>query len=138
MVDQRPGNNADDRGEMWALGEEERKWMSRMVDRAQGVFVEADNNLEPILPDAERPILASDPDPIVRATHRYPCSLWISPERGRLILRRVFEKAPSHDKIQEMRDLRCTGFCRLLEFNQGASEHIQALLLKIVVASLRS
>ena len=84
---------------MWALGEEERKWMSRMVDRAQGAFIEADNNLEPILPDAERPPLANDPDPLVRATHRYPCGMWISAETRRLILRKVFEKAPGHAKI---------------------------------------
>ena len=78
MVDQRPGNNADGRGEMWALGEEERQWMSRMVDRAQAAFIEADNNLEPILPDPKRPPLASDPDPLIRATYRYPCGLWVN------------------------------------------------------------
>ena len=73
--------------------------MSRMVDRAQGAFIEADNNLEPILPDAVRPPLANDPDPLVRATHRYPCGLWISQEIRRLVLRKVFEKVPNHAKI---------------------------------------
>ena len=86
MLNQRPGYRADDRGEMWDLGDEERLWMSRMVDRAQGPFTEADNNLEPILQDAERSPLANDPDPLVRATHRYPCGMLISPETRRLIL----------------------------------------------------
>ena len=93
-----------------------------MVDRAQGAFIEAVNNLEPILPDAVRPPLANDPDPLVRAAHRYPCGLWISPDTRRLVLRKVFEKVPGHAKIQDMIDRKCTGFCILLEFNEGASE----------------
>jgi hypothetical protein len=34
MIDQRPGNEEADRGEMWDLEDEEREWISRMVDRA--------------------------------------------------------------------------------------------------------
>ena len=33
MIDQRPGNEAEGRGEMWDLEDEEREWISRMVDR---------------------------------------------------------------------------------------------------------
>jgi len=90
MIDQRPGNEEADRGEMWDLEDEEREWISRMVDRAQRAFIEADNNLESVLPDAVRPPLASDPDPLIRAIYRYPCSLWFSTEMEQAILRKVF------------------------------------------------
>ena len=99
MLYQRPGISSDDRGVVEDLEDDERTWTSNLVNRAQGAFIEADNNLEPILPDAVRPPLANDPDPLVRATHRYPCGLWISPETRRLVLRKVFEKAPNHAKI---------------------------------------
>jgi len=62
--------------------------------------------------------------------------MWGSSETSRLILRKVFEKAPTHAK--ELENSRCTGFCRLLEFNQGASDKVQALILKMVLASLGS
>jgi hypothetical protein len=99
MLNQRPGISADDRGAMMDLEDEERIWVREMVDRAQGAFIEAENNLEPILPDAGLPPLANDPDPLVRATHRYPCGLWISLETRRRVLRKVFEKVPGHAKI---------------------------------------
>jgi len=135
MIDQRPGNEEADRGEMWDLEDEEREWISRMVDRAQRAFIEADNNLESVLPDAVRPPLASDPDPLIRAIYRYPCSLWFSTEMEQTILRKVFEKVPTHAK--EPRE-RCTGFCRLLEFNEGASAIARTLIGKMVIASLGS
>ena len=135
MLNQRPGNRVDGRDEMWDLGDEERQWISRMVDRVQSTFTEVENNLQSILPDAERPPRANDPDPLVRATNRYPCVMWVSLETRRLILRKVFEKAPAHAK--EPRE-RCTGFCRLLEFNQGASAIARTLIVKMVIASLGS
>ena len=99
MLNQRPGIRADDRGAVLDLEDEERIWVREMVDRAQGAFTEAEDNLEPILPDAVRPPLANDPDPLVRETHRYPCGMWISIETRRLVLRKVFEKAPGHARI---------------------------------------
>jgi len=99
IINQRPGNRVEGRDEMWDLDDEERQWMSRMVDRAQRAFVEADNNLEPILPDAERPPQANDPDPLIRATHRYPCGLWVNLETRRMVLRKIYDKAPGHAKI---------------------------------------
>ena len=69
--------------------------------------------------------MTNDPDPLIKATFRYPCGMWVSPETRRLVLRKVFEKAHTHAKeLKELRDSRCTGFCRLLEFNQGASEEV--------------
>ena len=40
--------------------------------------------------------------------------------------------------FKELRELRCTGFCRLIQFNSEANDRVKQLMFRIVLASLRS
>ena len=51
----------------------------------------------------------------------------------------VFERVPSHAReAKELRDSRCTGYCRHLDFRPDASDEVLDLTFRMVLASLGS
>ena len=51
----------------------------------------------------------------------------------------VFERVPSHAReAKELRDSRCTGYCRHLDFHPDASVEVHDLIFRMVLASLGS
>ena len=40
--------------------------------------------------------------------------------------------------VRELRESRCTGFCRLIQFSSEAKERVKQLIFRMVLASLRS
>ena len=60
-------------------------------------------------------------------------------ETRQLVLRRIFEQAPHHaKKLRQLVRSNCTGFCKLLEFNNRASEEAKDLIFRMMLASMGS
>jgi len=61
-------------------------------------------------------------------------------ETRQLVLRRIFEQAPNHakKKLRQLARSNCTGFCKLLEFNNRVSEEVKDLIFRMMLASMGS
>jgi len=60
-------------------------------------------------------------------------------ETRQLVLRRIFEQAPHHaKKLRQLRRSNCTGFCKLLEFNNRVSDEVKDLIFRMMLASMGS
>ena len=60
-------------------------------------------------------------------------------ETRQLVLRRIFEQAPRHaKKLRQLARSNCTGFCKLLEFNNRVSERVKDLIFRMMLASMGS
>ena len=60
-------------------------------------------------------------------------------ETRQLVLRRIFEQAPHHaKKLRQLARSNCTGFCKLLEFNNRVSEEAKDLIFRMMLASMGS
>ena len=60
-------------------------------------------------------------------------------ETRQLVLRRIFEQAPHHaKKLRQLARSNCTGFCKLLKFNNRVSERVKDLIFRMMLASMGS
>ena len=51
----------------------------------------------------------------------------------------MFKLVPSHARLfGELRDSRCAGFCRLIQFSDEGNERVKQLIFRMVLASLGS
>ena len=93
----------------------------------------------PVIPDAQRqPRLVGATD-VQRAAYWYPLNLRHGSGIRQQVLRLVFERVPSHAReARELRDSRCTGYCRHLDFNPDSPEGVHDLIFRMVLASLGS
>ena len=139
MARQRPEHEEGGRDEMWDLDGQARTWMSRLGVLVNSLMPEARIAYVPVIPGAQpQPRLVGATD-VQRAAYWYPLTLRHSPEIRRQVLRMVFERVPSHAReARELRDSRCTGYCRHLDFRPDASEEVQDLIFRMVLASLGS
>jgi hypothetical protein len=138
MARQRPEHEGGDRDEMWDLDDQARTWMSRLGPLVNSLLPEARIAFIPVIPDALQPRLVGATD-IQRAAYWYPLTLRHTPEIRRQVLRMVYDRVPSHAReARELRDSRCTGYCRHLDFNPDAPEGVHDLIFRMVLASLGS
>ena len=55
------------------------------------------------------------------------------------MLGRIFEQAPNHaKKLRQLARSNCSGFCKLLEFNNRVSEEAKDLIFRMMLASMGS
>jgi hypothetical protein len=60
-------------------------------------------------------------------------------ETRQLVLRRIFEQAPHHSKkLRQLGRSSCTGFCKLVEFNNRVSEEVKDLIFRMLFAAMGS
>ena len=77
-------------------------------------------------------------DDLDTALNTYRMSILFERE-PRYIMERVLKLVPSHARMfGELRDSRCTGFCRLIQFSNEANDRVKQLIFRMVMASLGS
>ena len=78
-------------------------------------------------------------DALQKATYTYGATMRYSLETRQLVLRRIFEQAPNlAKKLRQLARSKCTGFCKLLEFNNRVSEEVKDLIFRMMLASMGS